>query len=71
MERSHGLFTYYLLKKLQESKGNTTLGELGNYITKNVQQRSVLINHKIQTPTVTPSSGMLDRWQKNETEVKY
>ena len=63
-ERSHGLFTYYLLKKLQESKGNTTLGELGNYITKNVQQRSVLINHKIQTPTVTPSSGMLERWEK-------
>ena len=63
-EHGHGLFTYFLLKKLQESKGNTTLGELGSYITKNVQQRSVLINQKIQTPTVTPSSGMLERWQK-------
>lgn len=63
-ERSHGLFTYFLLKKLQESKGNTTLGELGSYITKNVQQRSVLINHKIQTPTITPSSGMSERWKK-------
>lgn len=29
-EEGHGLFTYYLLKKLQETKGDVTLGELGD-----------------------------------------
>ncbi|WP_270547098.1 caspase family protein, partial [Butyricimonas paravirosa] len=30
-EKGHGMFTYFLLKKLQESQGNTTLGELSDY----------------------------------------
>ena len=63
-DHGHGLFTYYLLKKLQDSKGNTTLGELGDYITKNVKQRSVLINRKSQTPTVVSSAAMGDTWRK-------
>ena len=63
-EQGHGLFTYFLLKKLQETKGEVTLGELGNYITRNVRQQSVLVNNKSQTPTVTPSAAMGDSWQK-------
>lgn len=63
-EHNHGLFTYFLLKKLQDSKGNTTLGDLSSYIIDNVKQKSVLINHKIQTPTVTPSANLTDHWQK-------
>ena len=31
-EKRHGLFTYFLLKKLQETKGNTTFGELFDYV---------------------------------------
>ena len=62
-EQLHGLFTYFLLKKLQESKGNTTLGDLSKYITDNVKQRSVLINHKIQTPTVSASIDMQEDWR--------
>lgn len=63
-DRGHGLFTYYLLKKLQDSKGNATLGELSDFISENVKQRSVLINRKSQTPTVTSSSAMHDTWRK-------
>lgn len=63
-ERGHGLFTYFLLKKLQSSKGNATLGELGDYIVNNVKQRSVLINHKVQTPTITPAAAVADQWRK-------
>ena len=37
-EEHHGMFTYYLLKKLQETKGEVTLQELGDYIVKNVSQ---------------------------------
>lgn len=37
-EEEHGLFTYYLLKKLQETKGNVTLGELSDYIKTQVER---------------------------------
>lgn len=62
-EKGHGLFTYFLLKKLQESKGNVTLQELGNYITQHVKQQSVVVNRKAQTPTVTPSTSMTAGWE--------
>lgn len=63
-EKSHGLFTYFLLKKLQESKGNVSLQELGEYIIRNVKQQSVVVNRKVQTPTITPSVSMINSWQK-------
>lgn len=62
-EKGHGMFTYFLLKKLNETKGNVTLGELGNYITTQVKQQSVVVNRKSQTPTVVPSSAMNADWQ--------
>jgi len=62
-EQGHGLFTYFLLKKLQETEGNATLGELENYIKMNVIRESFLVNKKSQTSTVTPSSAMEDIWQ--------
>ena len=64
-EKSHGLFTYFLLKKLQETKGAVTLGELGNYIIDNVTKESVVSNGKSQTPTVTCSEIMGADWRKN------
>lgn len=62
-EKGHGLFTYFLLKKLQESKGNCTLGELGEYIQTNVRQQSVVVNRKSQTPTVVPSANIANDWK--------
>jgi hypothetical protein len=63
-EQHHGLFTYYILKKLQETSGNVTLGELSDYVIDQVRKRSVLENDgKIQTPTiVTPLAS--DIWRK-------
>lgn len=55
-ENSHGLFTFYLLKKLKESKGNVTIAELSEYITENVKRASVVRNSKIQQPTVSYSN---------------
>ena len=57
-EKGHGMFTYFLLKKLQESKGGVTLGELGDYITNEVKRESLLNNNKIQTPAVIPAAEM-------------
>ncbi len=62
-EQQHGLFTYYLLKKLQESAGDISLKDLGDYITKQVTQQSLLINDKKQTPCVIPSASVASEWQ--------
>ena len=62
-EQQHGLFTYYLLKKLQETEGNVALKDLGDYITKQVSQQSILVNNKKQTPCVTPSATLGNEWQ--------
>ena len=61
--KQHGMFTYYLLKKLQETKGDVTLQELGNYITTNVKQQSVLENNKMQSPCVMPATDVADNWK--------
>lgn len=48
----HGMFSYYLLKKMQESKGNTTLGDLFTFLKENVSLQSLKINNKEQDPTI-------------------
>lgn len=62
-KKRHGLFTYYLLKKLQETKGNVTLGELGNYVKKEVSQYSIVNNGKSQTPSIMASQVLGDNWK--------
>lgn len=59
----HGMFTYYLLKKLQENKGNITLGELADYLVREVGRRSVVVS-KVQTPCVTPSATLDASWRE-------
>ena len=63
-EEKHGMFTYFLLKKLQDTKGDVTLHELGEYITTNVSQQSILLNGKSQTPCVTPSASLDASWRE-------
>ncbi len=62
-EEQHGLFTYFLLKKLQEEKGKVTLGELSDYIKENVSLQSRLINNLPQTPSVVVAPGVADNWR--------
>ncbi len=61
-EKNHGYFTYFLLKKLQETKGNVTLGELGEFINKGVSKETSLIN-KPQTPKVIVSPKIQNNWE--------
>ena len=63
-EEKHGMFTYFLLKKLQESKGDVTLFDLGQYITQRVSQESIVLNNKSQTPCVTPSASLDASWRE-------
>ena len=62
-EKRHGLFTYYLLKKLQMSKGNMSLGELQAYVANEVAKRSIVVNGKSQTPTISPSANIGEGWK--------
>ena len=62
-QQKHGLFTYTLLRKIQETGGDITWGELADYVTATVKNRSIDINGKLQTPTVSVSSSMKDIWR--------
>ncbi len=62
-DEAHGLFTYFLLKKMQESKGKVSLGELADYITENVSLQSRLINNLPQTPNVIVSPNLSSNWR--------
>lgn len=62
-EKGHGLFTYFLCKKLQETKGNVTLGDLADYIADNVGKHAMIENSKSQTPSVLSSGVLQDKWQ--------
>lgn len=62
-EKGHGLFTYFLLKKLQDTKGNVTLGDLVDYVSEQVAQQSVVVNKHSQTPTVVPAATLSGSWR--------
>ena len=63
-EKGHGMFTYYMLKKLQESGGDVTLGELADFVTENVSKRSIVENSKSQTPNIYPSPSLSMSWSE-------
>ena len=62
-DQKHGLFTYTLLRKIQETGGDITWGELADYVTETVKNRSIDLNGKLQTPTVSVSGSMKDVWR--------
>ena len=62
-EQAHGLFSYFLMKKLQDTKGEVSYGELYDYVKKNVMRKSVVAKGKKQTPCVTVSPKMQNIWK--------
>jgi len=61
-QKMHGMFTYYLLKKLQESRGEVKYGELGDFIRKEVQLNAIKFNSKDQNPEVLVSPALDGEW---------
>ena len=61
-DERHGMFTYYLLKKLQETQGNVTLQDLSDYVIREVGRTSAVLN-KPQTPSITPAVAVSDEWK--------
>lgn len=62
-EQAHGLFSYFIMKKLQDTKGEVSYGELYDYVKKNVMRKSIVAKGKKQTPCVTVSPKMLNTWK--------
>lgn len=62
-EQAHGLFSYFVMKKLQDTKGELSYGELYDYVKKNVMRKSIVAKGKKQTPCVTVSPKMLNTWK--------
>ena len=62
-EEGHGMFTYYLLKKLQQNMGDVSLGELADYVIGEVKKSAIVINKKPQTPSVMAADEMGDTWR--------
>ena len=61
-EKHHGYFTYFLLKKLQETKGSLTYKEMSDYLNYQVSKKTAL-SGKIQTPQVNVSSSVANSWE--------
>ncbi len=62
-EKQHGLFTYFLLKKLKETKGSASYGELSEYIKSEVTKTSLIENNLKQTPHTNISTAIVAEWK--------
>ena len=62
-EKRHGIFTYYLLKKLQESKGDITYKALKDYLHQNVGMKAIDLYYQKQEPEVNYSEAVKNEWE--------
>lgn len=63
-EQGHGLFTYYLLKELNENKGDVSFGTLSDRIIQGVSDKAPTLNmRKKQTPTTFATDKLEDGWR--------
>ncbi len=66
-DKRHGMFTYYLLKAMQESEGDITYGELSKSVESNVIKTMIRDDKGlVQNPTTDASSEMKidNKWQQ-------
>ena len=62
-KEAHGMFTFHLLKKLQETKGAVNMGDLSDYLIGEVSLQSLKENKKEQDPTVNTSQEVSTQWR--------
>lgn len=61
-EKQHGYFTWALLQKFQQTKGDITYKEMGDYLIKNVARETTLVS-KPQTPQALFSPDVQSTWE--------
>jgi hypothetical protein len=62
LEQGHGMFTYFLLDKLQKSNGKCSYSDLFNYLESEVSLHSLKVNEKIQSPKLSTSTTIQEKW---------
>lgn len=62
-DAGHGIFTYFLLDKLQQTKGDITLGALSEYLITKVKSQSISKGKKRQVPSMLVSPTFNGNWQ--------
>lgn len=63
-DKQHGLFTYYLFKKLKETGGDISCNDLSDYLSQTVSVRSLMVNNKVQNPQTNISPLLGDKWKE-------
>ncbi|GEM_PF-636341 len=61
-EKQHGYLTYFLLKNIQDSKGNISYKDLASSIISNVKKETAL-GGKVQTPQINISNSVDGIWE--------
>jgi hypothetical protein len=61
-KQEHGLFTYYLLQNLKETRAGTTFGELSASLIRKISVQSILLNNSEQTPVTFVSKTIINDW---------
>jgi hypothetical protein len=61
-DKKHGMFTYQLLKNIQDKKGNISYNDLFNTTIEKVSIESLRINQKSQDPKILFSETISEQW---------
>ncbi len=61
--QQHGLFTYYLLKKIQETEGKVSYAELADFLSQKISIESLKVNQKDQDPQVQAGATVETAWK--------
>ena len=62
-EKSHGLFTYYLLKTMKDAGAGLSIGDLYDQVSETVKTKSILINNAEQTPELLNGPDIAPDWK--------
>jgi hypothetical protein len=65
-EKKHGMFTYFLLKELQTTKGELSYKDFWDGIRKNVSVESIKVNDKEQEPQRIIGALAKDTWMNKK-----
>jgi hypothetical protein len=63
-EKGHGMFTYFLLKSIKDTKGKASYSELAEEVIKGVEWQSGSVADRQQNPEVISSPQVGEGWKK-------
>lgn len=62
-EKEHGMFTYHVLKKLQQTNGEVRFADLYQAVSEGVRRDAIIRNDKNQTPSLAVSPSLRTCWE--------